>query len=225
MRRGHDREAYLDLIKHIRDVVGPQVRFSSDFISGFCGETEEDHQDTLSLLEEVGYDQAFMFAYSLRDRTHAAHKMEDNVSPEVKSRRLKEVISTFRRVAEKQSERYDLDLLSLVLVENSSKRSTDEFPEWTGKGEGHRRVVFPAEAIPGHADVMTGDRGAEMSHLRPGDYVAVRIVESGTNTLRGVPLFKTSIGEFHELSETMRRGGALENLPLIARDGAMYFRN
>lgn len=70
MRRGYTREAYLSLIDHIRSII-PDIALSSDFISGFCGETEEDHQDTLSLLRSVQYDQAFMFAYSLREKTHA----------------------------------------------------------------------------------------------------------------------------------------------------------
>lgn len=90
MRREYSRETYLTLVKQARSII-PNVSISSDFITGFCNETEEDHKDTLSLLEEVGYDMAFMFAYSLRDKTAAAYKLSDNVPEDVKSRRLQEV--------------------------------------------------------------------------------------------------------------------------------------
>ncbi len=70
MRRGYTREAYLKVIERIKSTI-PNCALSSDFISGFCGETEEDHKETLSLLREVKYDQAFMFAYSMREKTHA----------------------------------------------------------------------------------------------------------------------------------------------------------
>jgi len=75
MRRNHTRDAYLNLIQRFREKI-PNVEFSTDLITGFCGETEEDHQDTLSLLKEVEYEMAFMFAYSMRERTHAWHKVE-----------------------------------------------------------------------------------------------------------------------------------------------------
>ena len=79
MRRGHTREVYLSLVRNIKNTLGPQTQLSTDMIAGFCGETEEEHRDTIRLMEEVGYEQAFMFAYSLRERTHAAHRMEDDV--------------------------------------------------------------------------------------------------------------------------------------------------
>ena len=75
MRRNHTRQVYLDLIHRFREKI-PGVEFSTDLITGFCGETEQDHQDTLSLLKEVEYEMAFMFAYSMRERTHAWHKVE-----------------------------------------------------------------------------------------------------------------------------------------------------
>jgi tRNA-N(6)-(isopentenyl)adenosine-37 thiotransferase enzyme MiaB len=94
MRRGYSRESYLELIAHIKSII-PNISLSSDFISGFCGETEEEHHETLSLLEHVKYDHAYMFAYSQREKTHAHHKFEDNVPQETKSRRLQEVIATY----------------------------------------------------------------------------------------------------------------------------------
>ncbi len=96
MRRNHTREAYLDLITHIRTII-PDVALSSDFICGFCDETEEEFADTLSLIEKVQYDMAFLFAYSMREKTHAHRRMQDNVPEEVKKRRLIEMIETFKR--------------------------------------------------------------------------------------------------------------------------------
>ena len=78
MRRGYSREAYLALVERARKKI-PGVTISTDMISGFCGETEEEHRDTLSLMEEVKYDQAFLFAYSMRDKTHANRNLEDDV--------------------------------------------------------------------------------------------------------------------------------------------------
>jgi tRNA A37 methylthiotransferase MiaB len=96
MRRNHTREAYLELITRIRTII-PDVALSSDFICGFCDETEEEFQDTLSLLEEVKYDMAYLFAYSMREKTHAHRRMQDNVPEDVKKRRLIEMIDTFKR--------------------------------------------------------------------------------------------------------------------------------
>ncbi|WOC51786.1 tRNA (N6-isopentenyl adenosine(37)-C2)-methylthiotransferase MiaB [Bergeyella porcorum] len=92
MNRQHTREEYLELIREAKKIV-PEIAFSQDMIVGFCGETEEDHQDTLSLMQEVEYDYGYMFAYSERPGTPAHKKMEDNVPAEVKQRRLSEVIA------------------------------------------------------------------------------------------------------------------------------------
>eukprot|EP01026_Neomeris_dumetosa_P067142 TRINITY_DN6537_c0_g1_i2.p1 TRINITY_DN6537_c0_g1~~TRINITY_DN6537_c0_g1_i2.p1 ORF type:complete len:500 (+),score=64.52 TRINITY_DN6537_c0_g1_i2:58-1557(+) len=95
MRRGYSREAYDQLIERVRKTI-PNVALSTDIIVGFCGETEDEHRDTVDLMEKIGYDQAFMFAYSEREKTYASRKMEDDVLPEVKKRRLQEVIDTFK---------------------------------------------------------------------------------------------------------------------------------
>ena len=92
MRRTYSREAYLELIDRARSIV-PGISFSTDIIAGFCGETEEEHQDTLSLMETVRYDHAFMFMYSERPDTYAARKYTDDVPHEVKKRRLSEIIA------------------------------------------------------------------------------------------------------------------------------------
>lgn len=96
MRRNHTREAYLDLIWHIRTII-PDVALSSDFICGFCDETEEEFEDTLTLLDKVQYDMAFLFAYSMREKTHAHRRMQDNVPEDVKKRRLIQMIDTFKK--------------------------------------------------------------------------------------------------------------------------------
>ena len=78
MRRNHTRESYIELVNHIREII-PGVAISSDFICGFCDETDQEFEDTISLIEEVKYDMAFLFAYSMRERTHAHRRMQDNV--------------------------------------------------------------------------------------------------------------------------------------------------
>ncbi|CAN0176197.1 unnamed protein product [Laminaria digitata] len=128
MGRGYSREAYLDLVDHVRTVL-PGVSISSDFISGFCGETEEDHRETISLMEQIRYDQAFMYAYSLREKTRAARRLEDDVPREIKQRRLQasrpdtaEVIDTFRRNVLQKNLEEEVGMDRLVLVEGRSRR-------------------------------------------------------------------------------------------------------
>jgi tRNA A37 methylthiotransferase MiaB len=96
MRRNHSRESYLDLISHIRASI-PGVALSSDFICGFCDETPEEFEDTISLIEKVQYDMAFLFAYSMREKTHAHRRMQDNVPEDVKQQRLVRMIETFKK--------------------------------------------------------------------------------------------------------------------------------
>jgi len=146
MRRGYSREAYLALVKQIRELI-PDVSISTDLIAGFCDETEEEHQDTLSLIREVKFDQAFMYAYSLRDRTHAAHTMSDNVPPEVKQRRLQEIIDTYRETLIEKNSVEEFGRLNLVLVEGLATKSTKENPIFTGRTEGNKRILFPASDL------------------------------------------------------------------------------
>ena len=97
MRRNHTREAYLDLIDRMREKI-PGVALSSDFICGFCDETDAEFEDTMTLIEKVRYDLAFLFAYSMRERTHAHRRMQDNVPADVKQERLVRMINTFKRI-------------------------------------------------------------------------------------------------------------------------------
>ncbi len=90
MRRGYSREVYLELLDRVRAII-PGVSVSTDMITGFCGETEADHAETVSLMRQAQFDQAFMYAFSMRERTHAHHRYVDDVPEEVKMRRLREV--------------------------------------------------------------------------------------------------------------------------------------
>ncbi|XP_038289445.1 mitochondrial tRNA methylthiotransferase CDK5RAP1 isoform X3 [Canis lupus familiaris] len=117
MRRGYSREAYVELIHHIRESI-PGVSLSSDFIAGFCGETEEDHLQTVSLLREVQYNMGFLFAYSMRQKTRAYHRLKDDVPEEVKLRRLEELITVFREEATKAN-MASVGSTQLVLVEGN----------------------------------------------------------------------------------------------------------
>ena len=148
MRRGYTREAYLELVEMARAMI-PNVKISTDIIAGFCGETEEEHRDTVLLMEQVRYDQAFMFAYSLREKTHAARTMEDDVPEDVKLRRLQEIITTFRTNVVARNHEIESGALRLVLVEGLSSKATTENPTLTGRTDGNQRVVFDAASITG----------------------------------------------------------------------------
>ena len=119
MRRGYTREAYIDLVHHIREIL-PDVAFSSDFIAGFCGETEEDHQDTLSLMDMVRYNFAYCFPYSMRGKTHAYHKLNDDVPEDIKRRRTDELHLMFRKHAYELNQAQIGDT-QIVLVEGNSR--------------------------------------------------------------------------------------------------------
>ena len=153
MRRGYTREAYLDLIKRAKEII-PNVSVSTDIISGFCHETEEEHRDTISLMEAIEYDQAYMFSYSLRDKTHAARNYSDDVPDDVKKRRLQEVINTFRQKIQKKNEKLEMGKLHLVLVEGeSTKQSTDTVVVLKGRTDTNKRCSFEARPLVDQDDI------------------------------------------------------------------------
>ena len=162
MNRKYDREWYLDRIASIKKHI-PDCGLSTDMISGFCSETEEDHQQTLSLMEAVAYDYAFMFKYSERPDTLAAKKYKDDVPEEVKSRRLAEIIDLQRKLSH-QSNKKDLGLTFEVLVEGFSKKSDEQL---SGRNSQNKMVVFPKE------------------NYKKGDYVHVKIERCTAATLIG----------------------------------------
>jgi len=191
MRRGYSREAYLQLIDDVRSTIA-DVAISSDFITGFCGETEEEHADTVSLMETIGFDQAYMFAYSMRGKTHAHRKMEDNVQAEVKQRRLQEIIHVFRTGVQERNAHAEVGRLRLVLLEGESKRSTPENPAWSGRTDQNKRVIFPN--VPCSNTSAAG--GGVDVHLQRGDYGVVEITEARGHTLRGRLLWRTTLQDF-----------------------------
>ncbi|MQL92458.1 hypothetical protein Taro_025072 [Colocasia esculenta] len=189
MRRGYSREAYVDLVEKIRKIV-PDVGLSSDFICGFCGETEEEHADTLSLVRTVGYDMAYMFAYSMREKTHAHRNYVDDVPDDVKQRRLAELIDTFR---ETTGQHYDAQIgtVQLVLVEGPNKRSPET--ELIGKSDRGHRVSFLKEPLS-HSLEADGMRDPVA-----GDFVEVHILKSTRASLYGKALTRTTLSRFYNV--------------------------
>ncbi len=141
MNRGYSREWYLDKIKSIRTILGDDCGISSDMITGFCSETEAEHQDTLSLMDLVQYDFAYMFFYSERPGTLAEKKFADDISLEIKKRRLNEIIQKQTGHALERNKK-DIGKVHKVLIEGVSKRS-DEYLQ--GRNSANKVVIFPRE--------------------------------------------------------------------------------
>ncbi len=140
MNRLHTRQEYFELIDNIRKLI-PDVAISQDMITGFPTETEEDHHDTLSLMEYVRYDYGFMFAYSERPGTLAERKLEDDVPQETKKRRLAEIIALQREHCQERTEQH-LGKIQEVLIEGPSKKSDEH---WMGRNSQNTVAVFPKE--------------------------------------------------------------------------------
>ena len=138
MNRLHTREEYINLIKKIRYII-PNCGISHDMITGFPSETEEDHQETLSLMEEIKYDFGYMFAYSERPGTFAGRHFKDDVSPELKQRRLEEIINLQQKHSLERNKRF-LNTECSVLIDKSSKKSNNY---WSGRNSENNVVVFP----------------------------------------------------------------------------------
>ncbi|NAY92152.1 tRNA (N6-isopentenyl adenosine(37)-C2)-methylthiotransferase MiaB [Muricauda sp. JGD-17] len=162
MNRLHTREEYFELIDNIRKII-PDCAISQDMIAGFPTETEEDHQDTLSLMEYVKYDFGFMFAYSERPGTSAARKLEDDVSEETKKRRLREIIALQQQHGLYRTQQH-VGKIEEVLIEGPSKKSDSH---WMGRNSQNTVVVFPKE------------------NYKVGDFVNVKINDCTSATLIG----------------------------------------
>lgn len=141
MKRGYTREWYLDRIAAIKQII-PDCAVTTDIIAGFCSETEEDHQQTLALMQEVQYDFAFMFQYSDRPKTYAHRKYRDDVPEEVKGRRLQEIIDLQNRLSA-ESKKNDIGRIYEVLIEGFSKKSDNHL---VGRTSQNKVVVFPKES-------------------------------------------------------------------------------
>ena len=164
MNRTYTREWYLSKIKRIREIM-PDCAISTDIISGFCTETEEEHQDTLSLMDLTRYDMAYMFSYSERPGTLAARRYTDDVPEEVKKRRLIEIIN-LQQSKQAESFKNDIGKTFEVLIESTSKKSE---LEWSARNSQNKVVVFPK----GNAN------------LKKGDYTTVKVHTATSATLIG----------------------------------------
>jgi tRNA-2-methylthio-N6-dimethylallyladenosine synthase len=163
MNRTYTREWYMKKVERIREIL-PDCGISTDIICGFCTETEEEHQETLSMMEFARYDLAYMYFYSERPGTLAARRYQDDIPEEVKKRRLAEVIELHRRHSQEGMER-EVGRTYKVLVEGTSKRSDDEL---FGRTDQNKVIVFPKE------------------NYQKGDYVMVKVESCTSGTLKGV---------------------------------------
>lgn len=162
MNRQHTREEYFELIDNIKTLL-PDCTISHDIICGFPTESEEDHKDTLSLMEYVKYSFGYMFAYSERPGTLAERKMKDDIPEEVKKRRLSEVVELQQKHSLYRSQEF-LNQVTEVLIEKTSKKSD---AEWSGRNPQNTTVVFPKE------------------NYKVGDFVMVKIEDCTSATLKG----------------------------------------
>jgi tRNA-2-methylthio-N6-dimethylallyladenosine synthase len=163
MNRTYTREWYLDRIAAIRRIV-PDASISTDIITGFCSETEEEHQETVSLMSEVGFEMAYMYCYNERPGTPAAKRFKDDVPEEVKKRRLSEIIEVHRQhslIANKN----DVGKVYEVLIEGTSGRSDDQYFSRNSQNKG---IVFDKKG-----------------NLKPGDYAYVKVTSCTSGTLIG----------------------------------------
>lgn len=162
MNRGYSREWYLDRIDAIRRII-PDCAITTDIITGFCDETDAEHRDTMTIMEEVKWDFAYMYKYSERPKTLAERRFEDNVPEEVKGARLTEVID-LQRSNSAVKNKAQIGRIHKVLVEGTSKRSEEHM---SGRNDHNTKVVFP------------------MGDSKKGDYVLVKITDCTTATLLG----------------------------------------
>ena len=165
MNRTYSREWYIAKVNRIREII-PDCGLSTDIITGFCTETEEDHQQSLSLMEYCKYDLAYMYFYSERPGTLAARRFEDDVPLETKKRRLQEMVDMHREHS-LQSMQRDVGKTFKVLIEGTSKKSEEQL---YGRNDQNKVVVFPK-----------GD-------LKKGDYVMVKVHACTAGTLIGSPV-------------------------------------
>jgi tRNA-2-methylthio-N6-dimethylallyladenosine synthase len=169
MNRNYTREWYMDKINMIRSII-PNCGISCDIIAGFCTETEEEHQDTLSLIEWAGFEFSYMYKYSERPGTPAAKKLSDDIPEAVKGRRLQEIIDLQNAVSKRKNESF-IGQTVTVLIEGASKKSKDD---WMGRNDQNIVTVFPCE------------------HYQKGDLVEVLVERATVTTLIGKAIGKVS---------------------------------
>jgi tRNA-2-methylthio-N6-dimethylallyladenosine synthase len=163
MNRTYTREWYLNRIDAIRRII-PNCGISTDIISGFCSETEEEHQETLSMMELVKYEFAYMYSYSERPGTPAAKKLTDDITPDLKQKRLEEIIA-LQQIHSKYRAQKRIGKIEKVLIEGFSKKSNSDY---CGRSDHNHMVIFP-----------------DKEGVKPGDYVNVLIESTTTAILIG----------------------------------------
>ncbi|MEM6724275.1 MAG: tRNA (N6-isopentenyl adenosine(37)-C2)-methylthiotransferase MiaB [Bacteroidota bacterium] len=163
MNRTYDREWYIQKIDRIYEIM-PDCAISSDIIAGFCTETDEEHAETLSMIEYSNYSMSYMFFYSERPGTLAARKLEDDIPLDVKKKRLQEIIRLQSQVSFAHNQK-DIGKTFKVLIEGTSKRSDDDFK---GRNSQNKMIIFPKK-----------------EGLQPGDYTTVRVYNATSATLKG----------------------------------------
>ena len=164
MNRTYSREWYISKIDRIREIM-PECSITSDFIAGFCTETEDEHQDTLSIMEYSRFDYAYMYYYSERPGTLAERKYKDDIPEEVKKRRLQEIIDVQSRLS-RENNQHDLDKTYEVLIEAESKKDSND---WKGRNSQNKVLVFAKENY----------------QYKEGDYVFVKVNRVTQGTLLG----------------------------------------
>lgn len=164
MNRNYTREWYMAKVDRIKQIM-PECSLSSDIIAGFCTETEDEHRETISLMEYAGYDMSYMFFYSERPGTLAQRRYQDDIPEEVKKRRLQEIVETQNRLS-LESNQKDIGKTFKVLIEGNSRRSNEA---WMGRSSQNKVIIF--------------SKGAH--DLKPGDYVQVKVHHCSQATLFG----------------------------------------
>ncbi len=180
MRRGYTVADFRAIVHGLRSKM-PDIAISTDILTGFCGESEDEHARTLALMEEIRFDSAFMFQYSERDLTTAAKKMTDDVTPEVKKRRLREIIALQEQIS-RQVFAAQVGKRERVLIHGPSKRNPEEM---VGRTDGFKSVIVSGIA-PAHG--AESSNGGPAERLQAGQFVDVRIERATMATLFGRPL-------------------------------------
>lgn len=184
MRRGYTKRAYLDLVGRLKAAM-PDLAITSDFITGFCGETDEDHAETIDLIKQVRYNFVYVFPYSERDKTTAYHKLDDDVPHQKKVERVMEIHSLFRE----QAAQFNCNLIGstqLVLVESDSLKSKED---WQGRTDNNIKTIVPKTKVIDLRDGIVRD-------IEPGDYVACQVTSANSQTLKAKAIFLTTQADY-----------------------------
>lgn len=185
MNRQYSRENYLNLVNKIREII-KNVYITSDIIVGFCGENDDEFNNTIDVCKNVNYSQAFMFMYSMRPKTHAFYKLQDNISQEIKTKRL-QILSDVVKEGQIKILNSELGKIQLILVEGNTKKYgyKSENYSYYGKNDGNITCVLNAKQI-----LVYKSNNKNTTTINIGDWVIAKVVENSANTLFCEPIFK-----------------------------------